>query len=54
MFWLGMLVQQNKEAQHHLRYLMFTSNKVAELLLAQLISTRKLERLTMRKLADSW
>ncbi|ORY95517.1 hypothetical protein BCR43DRAFT_493116 [Syncephalastrum racemosum] len=49
----GMLVQQNKEAQDHLRYLMFASNKVAELLLAQLTSTRKLERLTMRKLADS-
>lgn len=51
---VGYLCQPTLEARSHLKHLVYTSTEVAELLLAQLIATQKLERSSMRRLADSW
>ncbi|KAI9493539.1 hypothetical protein BDB00DRAFT_822371 [Zychaea mexicana] len=47
-----LLIQPTLEAQTRLKNLLYASPKVAELLLAQLIESRKLERSSMKRLAD--
>ncbi|KAI8145392.1 hypothetical protein BJV82DRAFT_666651 [Fennellomyces sp. T-0311] len=48
----GLLTQPTLEARSRVRNLIYASPKISELLLAQLIHSRKLERVSMKRLAD--